>query len=126
VAAAATASVGTGADSTSGTGAAPAEAGAGGTVYSAASVRSTSAADPGVFFGSRLVAGSASDLALFPCSSFGTSGGDKGNTRHSDPIALRHEPGQGRSAAKSNPEAIVNTILQPGPYLQNNEGNMSK
>jgi hypothetical protein len=87
------------------------------------------------FFGSRrrrvvgstsLVAGSAGDFALFPCSSFGTSGGDKWNTRHSDPVPLRHEPGQGRSAAKSNSEAIVNMLLQPRPYLQNNEGNMSK
>jgi hypothetical protein len=73
-----------------------------------------------------VVAGSAGGFALFPRSSFGTSGGDTWNARHSDPVPLRHETGQGWSAAKSNPEAIVNTLLQPRPYLQNNVGNMSK
>jgi hypothetical protein len=65
-------------------------------------------------------------FALFSCSSFGTSGGDKRNARHSDPVPLRHELGQGWSAAKPNPDAIINTLLQPRPYLQNSEGNMSK
>jgi hypothetical protein len=78
-----------------------------------------------VFSNASLIAGSAGDLALFSCSSFGTVGGDKRNTRHSDPAALRHEPGQGRSAAESNPEAIVNAILQPRPNLQHIESNMS-
>jgi hypothetical protein len=78
-----------------------------------------------VFNNSSLITKSAGDLSLFPCSSFGASGGDERNSRHSDPAALRHEPGQGRSAAKSNPEAIVNTVLQPRPNLQHIEGNMS-
>jgi hypothetical protein len=78
-----------------------------------------------LFNSASLIAGSAGHLALFPCSSFGTSGGDKGNPWHSDPVALRHEPGQGRGAAEPNPEAFVNEILQPRPYLWNTEGNMS-
>jgi hypothetical protein len=87
------------------------------------------------FFGSRrrrvlgstsFVAGNAGDFALLPCGSFGTSDGDKWNARHSDPVPLRHELGQGWSAAKPNPDAIVNTLLQPRPYLQNSEDTMSK
>jgi hypothetical protein len=87
-----------------------------------------------LFFGSQcrrvvsstsLVAGSAGGFVLFLYSSFGTSGGDKRNTRHSDPVPLRHEPGQGRSAAKPNPEAIIDAILQPRPNLQYIGGKMS-
>jgi hypothetical protein len=87
------------------------------------------------FFGSRrrrvlgntsFIAGSAGGFALFPHSSFGTSGGDKRDARHRDPVPLRHELGQGWSAAESDPDAIVNTILQPRPYLQNSEDDVSK
>jgi hypothetical protein len=49
-----------------------------------------------------------------------------GNPGQGDPVALRHEPGQGRGAAKPNLEAFVNAILQPRPYLRNTEGYMSE
>jgi hypothetical protein len=136
--AAATTSSGPGAEAASGTRTTPGEAGVGGTVSSAAPARSTLTEGPVVLvrtlpFGGRRrrvissagpIAGSTGHFALFPRCSFGTPGGDKGNSRHSDLAALCHEPGQGRSAAEPNPEAIINAILQPWPYLRYTEGNV--
>jgi hypothetical protein len=139
VAAAATTSPCAGASSTSGTGAASRVADVGGAVPSAASARPPSVAGSGappacpssvvgrrVLGGASFVVGNAGDPALLSCCSFGTPSGDKWNAGHSDPVPLRHELGQGWSAAKPNLDAIINTLLQPRPYLQNNGGNMSK
>jgi hypothetical protein len=79
-----------------------------------------------VLGGASFIVGNATDPALLSCCGFGTPSGDKWNAGHSDPVPLRHELGQGWSAAKPNPDAIINTLLQPRPYLQNSGGNMSK
>jgi hypothetical protein len=83
--------------------------------------------------GSRRVSGDASfalsnagGLTLLRCRSGGVSGGDKRNAGHGDPVTVHHELGQGWSAAVSSQETAVNTFLQPRPYLQNSEGNVSK
>jgi hypothetical protein len=60
------------------------------------------------------------------CRSRGASSGDKRNAGHGDPIPIHHELGLGWSAAESSPETVVNTLLQPRPYLRNSEGNVLK
>jgi hypothetical protein len=79
-----------------------------------------------VLGGASFVVGNADGLALLSCCSFGTPSCDKWNAGHSDLVPLRHELGQGWSAAKPNPDAIINTLVQPRPYLQNSGGNVSK
>jgi hypothetical protein len=64
-----------------------------------------------VLGGASFVIRNVGGLAFISCRSFGTPSGDKRNAGHSDPVPLRHELGQGWSAAKPNPDAIINTLL---------------
>jgi hypothetical protein len=79
-----------------------------------------------VFGGASFVLRSAGGFAFLLCRSYGALSGDKRNAGHGDPIPLRHELGQGWSAAEPNPETVVDTLLQSRPYLRNSVGNVSK
>jgi hypothetical protein len=79
-----------------------------------------------VFGGASFVLSNAGGLTFLRCRSRGAPSGDKRNAGHGDPIPLRHELGQGWSAAEPSPETVVNTLLQSRPYLRNSEGNVLK
>jgi hypothetical protein len=79
-----------------------------------------------VFGGATFVLMDAGGLPFLRCHGCGAPSGDKRNARHGDPIPLRHELGQGWSAAEPNPETVVGTLLKSRPYLRNNEGKCVK
>jgi hypothetical protein len=79
-----------------------------------------------VFGGASFVLRNAGGFTFLLCRSCGAPSGDKRNAGHGDPIPLRHELGQGWSAAELNPEMVVNTLLQSRLYLRNSEGNVLK
>jgi hypothetical protein len=79
-----------------------------------------------VFGGASFVLSNTGCLTLLRCRSCGASSGDKRNAGHGDPIPLRHELGQGWSAAEPNPETVVDALLKTRPYLQSSKGNALK
>jgi hypothetical protein len=70
-----------------------------------------------VFGATSFVLRNTGGFASSRCCSYGALSGDKRDAGHGDLIPLRHELGQGRSAAKPNPETVVDTLLQSRPYL---------
>jgi hypothetical protein len=79
-----------------------------------------------VFGGANFVLSNDGGFTPLLCRSYGALSGEKRNAGHGDPIPLRHELGQGWSAAEPNPKTVVDTLLQPRPYLRNSVGSVSK
>jgi hypothetical protein len=79
-----------------------------------------------VFGSASFVLSNAGCLTLLRHRSCGASSDDKRNAGHGDPIPLRHELGQGWSAAEPNPETVADALLKTRPYLRSSKGNVLK
>jgi hypothetical protein len=121
-------SSGAGAASYSGTAVTPGETGAGATVPTIASVRSTSS--EGAVALSTCASSALSSLRqrehrhrerrphrLPPPRQLRDLRRWSGEPRHGDPVALHHEPGLRKGTTISRLKALVNARLQPRPYL---------